>query len=403
MPFFALSRIVCAAFSAALLLSAFARGDGPVIDSMDALSFRPPAGKAKVELVDGHEGKALRFSFDEGATSIFAIGKKPADATWNQAAGFSFYVKGDGSPNLGGLQFIWNEDYALRYDYAFPIDSTEWRKITVAWRDLIPVRAVDAAKPIDPAHGNLPSKLGPIWFGKWWYWHDYPASSYSIDELRLEPSIELDHTDYTPPAAPLARTLAKLKAGQPVTICTMGDSLTDLRHWANRTANWPGMLQARLKEKFGVAATMINPAIGGTQLPQGLVLLPRWSAREPDLVTILYGYNDWDAGTRGPQFLEGMGDAIDRVRRATHGKSDVLVITTCPALGRWDTMAELSEACRQAAKARHAGLAETEKKFHAVPEDKRPALYVNDKTHLAAPGHEIVAAAVLEAITSGGL
>jgi len=385
-----------------LLLSAFAHADGPVIDSMDALSFRAPAGKAKVELVDGRDGKAQRFRFEDGATSVFILGKNHADAEWDKAAGFSFYVKGDGTQNLGGLQFIWKEDFGLRYDYAFPIDSTEWRKITVAWRDLIPVRNVAAAKPINPAHGNPPSKLSAPWFGKWWYWHDYPASFYTIDDIRLESSIPLDSADYTPAAAPLARTLAKLKAGQPVTICTMGDSLTDLRHWANRTENWPGMLKAKLKEKFGGEATMINPAIGGTQLPQGLVLLPRWSAREPDLVTILYGYNDWDAGTRGPDFLNGMSDAIDRVRRATHGKSEVLVITTCPALGRWETMSEMSEACRQAAKARHAGLAETEKKFHAVPEDKRAALYVNDKTHLAAPGHELVATAVLETLEKGG-
>src|SRR5689334_15750923 len=94
--------------SVALSVATIVHAEGPVIDSMDALSFRPPAGKAKVELVDGHDGKALRFSFDEGATSVFAIGKKPADTAWDKAAGFSFYVKGDGSANLGGLQFIWN-------------------------------------------------------------------------------------------------------------------------------------------------------------------------------------------------------------------------------------------------------------------------------------------------------
>jgi lysophospholipase L1-like esterase len=182
----------------------------------------------------------------------------------------------------------------------------------------------------------------------------------------------------------------------------MGDSLTDLNHWANKRANWPSILQAKLKARFGVESAMINPAIGGTQLPQGCVLIPRWKDKEPDLVTILYGGNDWEGGTRGPQFLEGMKDAIDRVRRATHGKSDVLVITTCPALERWDTLAELVDACRQAAEARKAGIADTDRPFHAIPPEGRVSLYVNDKVHLAGPGHEIVAKAVFDAIEKAG-
>jgi lysophospholipase L1-like esterase len=348
--------------------------------------------------VDGHEGKALRFTFDAGSTSTFAIGKTHAEAAWDKAAGFSFWVQGDGSQSLGGLQFIWNEDYGLRYDYAFPIDSTEWRKVTVAWRDLVPSKPGPNARPLNAATGNAPSKLGPFWFGKWWYWREYPAHSFAIDDIRLEPAITLDTKDYTPTGPPLARTLAKLKAGQPVTIVTMGDSLTDFAHWANKPANWPTMLLTKLRGKFRSEITHVNPAIGGTQLPQGLVLLPRWTSCAPDLVTILYGYNDWDGGTRGPQFREEMKDAIERVRRATGGKSDVLVITTCPALERWDTMSELSAACREAAKARNAGLAETEAGFHAVAAEKRAQLFVNDKTHLAAPGHELVADAVFRAL-----
>jgi lysophospholipase L1-like esterase len=371
---------------------------GAVLDSMDALNFRQPASKGRVELVEGREGKALRFAFDERATSTFAIGRKSADATWDKAAGFSFWVKGDGSPHLGGLQLIWNEDYAVRYDYAFPIDSTEWRKVTVAWRDLVASKPGPNARPLDATSGNAPSKLGPFWFGKWWFWREYPAHSFVIDDIRLEPAIPLDTTDHTPAGAPLARTLAKLKAGQPVSIATMGDSLTDFAHWANKRANWPTMLVAKLQSRFGSEITHINPAIGGSQLPQGLVLLSRWTPRAPDLVTIFYGGNDWEGGTRGPQFVAQMRDAIERVRRATSGKADVLIITTCPGLERWETMSELSAACREAARACHAGLADAERAFHAVASDGRARLFVEDKVHLAAPGHELVADAVFDAL-----
>ena len=96
----------------------------------------------------------------------------------------------------------------------------------------------------------------------------------------------------------------------------------------------------------------MNPAIGGTQLRQNLILIPRWLARapEPDLVTIFFGGNDWDAGMRGEEFTRACEDAVDRVRRATRGKADVLLITTNPTATRWTETAELAEACRRAAR-----------------------------------------------------
>src|SRR5205085_11470848 len=124
--------------------------------------------------VDGRDGKALKFSFDEDCKSVFAFGKARGAADWDSAGGFSFWVKGDGSKHLGGLELVWNEDFSVRYGFAFPIDGTEWTKVVVPWRDLIPETANARAKPLG-ADGNAPSKLGALWFGKWWYWRDYAA------------------------------------------------------------------------------------------------------------------------------------------------------------------------------------------------------------------------------------
>src|SRR5581483_3942472 len=96
--------------------------------------------------------------------------------------------------HCGGLEFIWNEDYSLRYTYCFPIDSTAWKKIVVPWRDLI--SSMPSAALIAPANGNAPSKLGGISFGKWWFWRDFAACSYAIDEIRLEPAIPVDNNEY---------------------------------------------------------------------------------------------------------------------------------------------------------------------------------------------------------------
>jgi lysophospholipase L1-like esterase len=378
--------------------------DGPLIASFDDLrTFNAPKDKARSESVDGKVGKAICFTFGKDARSVFFTSRLRGNAEWDKAAGLSFWVKGDGTDGFGGLQLIFNEDYAVRYDVAFPVVGTEWKKIVVAWRDFVPVLPGAKSNPLDTAGLNKPSQVSALWVGKWWYWGDYPAVSFALDEMRLEPTIEIDTKDYKPVGPPLARVQEKLKAGKPITIVTMGDSLTDTRHWANRTTNWPTLFKTTVKEKYKADVTVVNPAIGGTQLRQNLVLMPRWlqQSPEPDLVTVFFGGNDWEAGMRGAQFQQTVTDAIDRIRRSTRGKADVLILTTNPTVAGWDTLAELAEACRKAATDRNAGLADTFAGFHAADKDNKERLYVNDKVHLGLTGHELVAEAVLKAIEAG--
>jgi lysophospholipase L1-like esterase len=375
-----------------------------LIDSMDALRFRVPKEKGKAELVEGKVGKAVRFSFENDSRSTFFTSNLRGQPEWDRAAGLSFWVKGDGPDSFGGLQLIFDNDYAVRYDLCFPITGKGWTKVAVAWDDFVPVLPGPKAKPLGLPGGNPPSKISAVWLGKWWYWRDYPAHSFTLDEIRLEKTIERDARDHRPGGAPLTRVLAKLKKGEPVTVVTMGDSLTDTRHWANREVSWPLLLKRGLEEKYGSKVTLVNPAIGGTQLRQNLVLMPRWLAQapEPDLVTLCFGYNDWDAGMRGPQFRASYEDAVDRVRRATRGKADVLILSTLPAVERWTTMAELAAACRDAAKGRNAGLADTERAFLEAGKEGKEKLYARDRTHLAPAGHELLARKVAEAIGRAG-
>ena len=117
-----------------ILLSAFgftltvAGADGPsVIFDMDTIRHQPgTVGPQKVpigtvELVEGKIGKACRFSFGTNNQSGFFTASVRPTPGWNQAAGLSFWVKGDGSTNWGGLELIDGSDYALRYGYCFPI------------------------------------------------------------------------------------------------------------------------------------------------------------------------------------------------------------------------------------------------------------------------------------------
>jgi lysophospholipase L1-like esterase len=77
----------------------------------------------------------------------------------------------------------------------------------------------------------------------------------------------------------------------------MGDSLSDKRHWANRETLWSEQFAQQLHEACGCAVTLVNPAIGGTTLSQNLILIPRWlhDTPRPDLVTVWFGFNDWDS------------------------------------------------------------------------------------------------------------
>ena len=144
--------------------------------------------------------------------------------------------------------------------------------------------------------------------------------------------------------------------------------------------------------------------MGGTELRHNVILLPRWTnaTPAPDLVTILFGFNDWNAGMRGAAFLRAQQDAIERVRRATGGQADVLILTPCPSLENGTTFAELATACQEAAKSTNAGLCDTYRLFQAVPPAEKAGLYVDDKVHLSLRGQQQVAQAVLSALENAG-
>ena len=197
-----------------LVVSA-ANAAGPsVIFDMDTIRHQPgTVGPQKtpigtVELVEGKVGRACRFSFGTNNQSGFFTASVRPTPAWDLAAGLSFWIKGDGSTNWGGLELIDGSDYALRYGCCFPIHSTDWRKITVPWCDLVP--ELPKGQFVNAKSGFAPSRFSNLWFGKWFYWRDFPACSFAIDQITLEPTLELDTTDYTPAQADTPRLLAKL-------------------------------------------------------------------------------------------------------------------------------------------------------------------------------------------------
>jgi lysophospholipase L1-like esterase len=360
-----------------------------------------PCGTVRAE--DGPAGKAFSFHFIEGASGGFMAARVRPTEEWDRAEGFSFWVKGDGSSRWGGIELIDLDDFRLRYGYCFPIDSTDWKKIVVPWGDVIP--EVDGAL-IDARNGGYaPSHLGNFWFGKWFYWRDYPAETFSVERVALERRIELPRVPKR--EANLGRVRAKLRSHQPITVVTMGDSLTDVRHWSNRQTRWPQYLAESIKAAYGSEAKIVDPAIGGTTLSQNLVLMPRWSseAPSPDLVTVWFGGNDWDSGVRAQRFAQYLRLAVERIRRQTGGSADILLMTPCPSFERWETYKELEQATRDVAKETGVTLVDEAAAFRDAgtpAEAMKREYWAWDKTHLGIGGQKLAAEQVMAVLKEAG-
>jgi lysophospholipase L1-like esterase len=80
----------------------------------------------------------------------------------------------------------------------------------------------------------------------------------------------------------------------------------------------------RLHDKFKSKVTMVNRAVGGWRVQDGLEDLPKLLESQPDLVVIAYGMNH--VGSRDPEgFKQLLKDLIDRIRVADAATEIILV------------------------------------------------------------------------------
>ena len=86
---------------------------------------------------------------------------------------------------------------------------------------------------VDPSPGPESGAVVKVW----------DSNPPRIDEIRLEEKAQWDEADYQPPGSPLARVLAKLKAGKPVTVVTVRGSPADFSHPANPQVSGPPLLK----------------------------------------------------------------------------------------------------------------------------------------------------------------
>ena len=71
-------------------------------------------------------------------------------------------------------------------------------------------------------------------------------------------------------------------------------------------------------------------------------------------------------------------------------------------LANWDKYGELVDAAKKAAKEKSAGLGDTDANFKEAGKADKEKLFASDKTHMGAPGHELICKTIMDAIEKAG-
>lgn len=140
-------------------------------------------------------------------------------------------------------------------------------------------------------------------------------------------------------AARLPNTVAKLKAKQKLTIGVSGDSITFGLNASGLVGAppfmpiYPELVAAQLRATYGGEVTLVNRAVGGWAVPNGLADLDKLLAHEPDLVLIAYGMND--VGRRNPAaYKEGVQQMISRIK-AARPRTEIILVATMLGNDQW--------------------------------------------------------------------
>ena len=130
----------------------------------------------------------------------------------------------------------------------------------------------------------------------------------------------------------LPKTIARLRAGQKLTIAVSGDSISYGLNASGLVGTspfmpaYPELIAAQLRQSFRSEIVLANRAVGGWGVPNGLNDLDALLATNPDLVIIAYGMND--VGRRNPDgYQTGIREMIAKIRSARPDAEMILVAT----------------------------------------------------------------------------
>ena len=128
----------------------------------------------------------------------------------------------------------------------------------------------------------------------------------------------------------LHRVLGKLSRREPVTIGVSGDSISfglnasGVTGAAPHMPAYPELLADQLAATFGAKVTLVNRAVSGWGVGQGLGDLDKLLESHPDLVIVAYGMNHF--GGRDPEgFRKALATMLERIK-AAEPEAEVLLV-----------------------------------------------------------------------------
>lgn len=279
-----------------------------VLNSCESTTGWTTVAPATVSVVSGSSGNALRASFPAtvapnpggGPTSGGMRLRNTNDNSFYPTGGTAsyggvrFWVRGDAGTQWGNIMFRYGANYTRAWAL-FPVTTT-WTEVTIPWREFFQQNfdgTMDAHYKetfwIEFASGFSQTYGHPL--------SGLPAQAYEIDEIRFVDGVNLPATPL-PQGNSIKKTIAKLKAKQPVNIVVLGASIS----WGLQTANpaqdhWPLKLEALLRNRYGYnGITVVNAAIPGFNSWEGACASGSYVfAKEPvDLVLVAdWCYNDF--------------------------------------------------------------------------------------------------------------
>jgi len=384
-----------------------------VVDSMDDLSVWRNRNKAGLELAadpQPHEGRAaLSIKVKAGIRFLPAVSVRKPDPAWNDYDGLSFWVKGNGSDDVASIA-IQAGKWGNSWMAILPLKNTKWHPVSIAWSDFVPhsirVPALGSAK------GFKPGDVTVIMLGAFLNWdrrHQAPALALSIDDLRLVRGVRSGRPR-VPLAklAPLGKVVAKMKAGKPVTILTVGDSITwGTSAGGNRNA-YPARLEKMLAAHYGNRSIrVVNRAIGGSTTSKHRFWLHRdVKGIEADLVTLMFGYNERPRGADAKKLAAAyVANLVAYIEEVAGGmKTPPAVMPIAPTPGRkanWTALDAYAEAVRELGRTQKTlSVIDANGHFKAIGPEKYPS-YMADEAHPNKKGQQEMAKVVFRAITGG--
>ena len=390
---FAVAAMIVAALAAA------ARAETPVLEDFEkeapaVVATQSVEGSVAWTIEKGPDGRYLKVDFTRGKEAGYAYVNLPVvDALVKNAAawdGVAFRVKGDGSKTFGLIE-VRADDYARIYHAIFPLRSTEWTEVAIRWDEFFQMDDDATDTPINWATLNrfsLGSRAG------------WGSASYAVDDFALAKITPREPAKAPEGFARLAGTVEKLKAGKPVKIVALGDSITygaKVPRDEQPGALYFNVAADTLRKAFPLAQiTTVNAGIGGDTVAEGLVRVGHYvAAEEPDLVLVLLGANDAIGRFPETRVRRTMGYLIDALLSTT--SAEVLILGPTPILDAPGVPESYGEMYADLAREKGVAALELTPAISILAAEDMKRAY-GDNVHLSSYGHSVIGKAVGEHI-----